>query len=111
MIIDNFDFDKILIDGKSQENILIYGISYKTLIGPKPSRINFDKIYWIIRIYDGTKYFLCGSEKYDAIYNRIRYLLSLKSSIADVFSHYHTKVKVDSYDSLPIKKDWLCIML
>ena len=45
MIIDNFDFDKILIDGKSQENILIYGISYKTLIGPKPSRINFDKIY------------------------------------------------------------------
>ena len=32
---EDFDFDNILIDEKSQENILIYDISYKTLIGFK----------------------------------------------------------------------------
>ena len=31
---------------------------------------------------------LFGSEKYEAIYNRIRYLTSLKSSITCIFSHY-----------------------
>ena len=46
-----------------------------------------------------------GPEKYDAIYNRIRCLISLKRCIIDVFSHYYAKIKVDSYDSLPIKKD------
>ena len=41
---ENFDFYKILIDKKSYENILIYDILYKTLIGAKPLRIRFDKI-------------------------------------------------------------------
>ena len=49
-------FDNILIDEKSQENILIYNISHKTLIGPKPLRIRFDKVNGFIRIYDGTMY-------------------------------------------------------
>ena len=57
-----------------------------------------------IRIYDGTRYLtLFGSEKY-AIYNRIRYLISLKSGITYISSHYFAKIKVDSYDSLPIEK-------
>ena len=46
----------ILRDKKSHENILIYDISYKTLIGPKPLRIRFDKINGFIIIYDGTRY-------------------------------------------------------
>ena len=55
-----------------------------------------------IGTYNGTRYLvLFGPEKYDAIYNRIRYLLSLKTSIRYVFSHYCTKIKVDCYDSLP----------
>ena len=45
-----------------------------------------------------------GSEKYEAIYNRIRYLISLKSGITYIFSHYFAKIKVDSYNSLPIEK-------
>ena len=77
----------------------------QNLIGPKPLRIRFDKIDRFIRIYDETRYLtLFGSEKYDTIYNRIRYLVSLKSSIAYIFSHYFGKIKVDSYDSLPIEK-------
>ena len=31
-------------------------------------------------------------------------LISLKQSITYVFSHYYTKMKVDSYDYLPIEK-------
>ena len=44
----------ILIDEKLSGNILIYGISYKILVGSKPLRLRFDKIDVIIRIYDGT---------------------------------------------------------
>ena len=40
----DFDIDNTLIDEKSQENILIYDISCKTLIGSKPLCIRFHKI-------------------------------------------------------------------
>ena len=40
--LEDFDLDSVLIDDKSLENILIYDISYKTLIDPKPLRIRFD---------------------------------------------------------------------
>ena len=84
---------------------MIYNISCKTLIEPKALRIRFDKIDGFIRIYDGTRYFtLIGSEKYDTICNRIRYLISLKHGITYIFSHYFAKIKVDSYDSLLIEK-------
>ena len=74
-----FDLDNILIDKKSYENILIYDISYKTLIDAKPLRIRFFKIDGITRIYDGTRYLtLFGSKEYEAIYNRITDLISQK---------------------------------
>ena len=34
--LEDFNLDNILISEKSHENILIYDISYKTLIGSKP---------------------------------------------------------------------------
>ena len=69
---EDFHFHNILIDEILHENILIYNISYKTLIGAKPLRIRFDKIDGFIRIYDGNKHLvLLGLEKYDSIYNRI----------------------------------------
>ena len=40
--LEDFDLDDILIDEKSRENILIYDISYKTLIGPKSLQIRLD---------------------------------------------------------------------
>ena len=71
--------DKTLIDEKSHENILIYDISYKTLIGAKPLGIRFNIIDGFIRIYDRNRYIkLLGSKKYDDIYNRIRYLRNLQ---------------------------------
>ena len=79
---------------KSYENILIYDISYKTLIGPKPLRIRFNQIDGFIRVCDGARSLvLFGPEKYDAIYKRIRCLISPKTSITYVFSHYYAKIK------------------
>ena len=72
--------------------------------------INYTKIFWFmtfrcfIRIYDGIRYLtLFGCEKYNAIYNKIRYLISLKRRITYIFSHYFAKTSVDSYDSLLIE--------
>ena len=56
------------MDKKSYRNILIYDISYKTLIGAKPLRIKFDKVDRLIRVYHGTWYLvLFGGEKCDLI--------------------------------------------
>ena len=41
--LEDIDFDNTLIDEKSLKNILIYNISYKTLIGLKPLRISLAK--------------------------------------------------------------------
>ena len=74
------------IDERSYKNILVYDISYKTLFGSKPLRIKFDEVDRFIRVYDGIRYVvLFGPEKYDAIYNRIRYLISQKIGITLVF--------------------------
>ena len=103
--LEDFDLDNVSIDQKSRKNVLIYEISYKTLVGSKPLRIRFDKIDGFIRFYDRTKYLtLFGSEKYDVIYDRIRYLINLKSGITCIFSDYFTKIKVDSYVFLPVEK-------
>ena len=78
------------------------------MIDPKPLRMRFDKIDAFIRIYEETRYLvLLGPKKYDAFYNRIRYLFRLKSSIMHILSHYFAQIKVDV---LPIK-NWPCIML
>ena len=45
------------MDEKSHENISIFDISYKALIGSKSLSIKFDKINVFIRIYDWTRYF------------------------------------------------------
>ena len=51
--IEDVDID-ILIDEKSYKNILVYSVSYKSLIDSKPLRIRLDKINGFIRVYDGN---------------------------------------------------------
>ena len=93
--IEFFDFDDILLDEKSYKNILLYDISYKYLIGAKPLRIRFDKVDGFIRVYDGTRYLvLFDPDKYDSIYHRIRYLLSLKSGITYFIFHNYARIKI-----------------
>ena len=77
-------------------------ISYKSLIDFKPLRIRFDEIDEFIRIYDETKnLFLFGNEKYDSIYNSIRYHWHYIITI----SHNYAAINVDSYDSLNSEKN------
>ena len=74
-------------------------------ISKKYLRIMFDNVYEFIRVYDGTKYLvLFAPEKYDAIYDRIRYFITLKSGITYIFSHSYVRIKSNSYDDLPQEK-------
>ena len=78
---------------------------HKILIDFKTLHIRFNKIDGFIRVYDGTRCLvLFESEKDDFIWNRIRYLINVKSDIIYVISHNCVKIKVDSYDSLPLEK-------
>ena len=100
----DFDIDNVLVGEKSFKNILVYDISHKTLMGAKPLHIRFDKIDGFIRVYDETRYLvLFGAEKYDFIYNRIRYLIGVTSGVIYTFFNDYARFKVDSYDSLPVK--------
>ena len=58
-----------------------------------------------IRDHDVTKCLtLLGPEKYNVVFDRIRYLIGLKSCSTYVDSHNYAKIKVDSADYLPLKK-------
>ena len=82
---------------------MIYDISYKTLIGPKPLHIRFNKADGFIRVYDGTRdLVLPGAEKYDSIYNSIRYLIGVKKGVIYVTFHTYEKFTTGSYDSLAL---------
>ena len=74
-------------------------------MGAKPLRIWFDKIDGFIKIYDGIRYLVSfASEKYNAIYGRINYLISEKSRIKYRINHNFARINIDSYNSLPIEK-------
>ena len=65
-----------------------------------------------IRAYDGNRHIaLFESEKCDSIYSSIRYLINVKSGITYIIAHDYAKIKVDSYDSLPLEKQWLFMFL
>ena len=99
------DFGNIFFNEIPYENVLVYNVSYKALIGAKLLRIRFDKVDGFIRGYDRTGYLvLFGPEKYDGIQNRIEYLVSEKISITYVSSHNYARIKIYSYDSLPLEK-------
>ena len=42
--VQRYHIDNILIDEKPYKNVLVYNISYKTLIDAKPLLIRFNKI-------------------------------------------------------------------
>ena len=73
-------FSNILLDKKWYHNISVYNISYKTLTGPKPFRIRFDKIDRFIISLDGKiKYLiLFDYGLFIKICDKIKYLISKK---------------------------------
>ena len=83
--IEDFDLNNILIDEKSYKHILAYNISYYVL--------NPIKQMDLLALF--------GREKYNSIYNRIRYLISVKGGVTYIISRNYPKIKVDSCNSLP----------
>ena len=62
-----------------------------------------DLLEFIIELYI-VNIILFGPQKYDVIYNRIRYLLSQKGGIRQVISHNYARIKDDSHDSSALEK-------
>ena len=55
-----------------------------------------DLLEFIMRYYIYYRYLvLFDSEKYKAVYNRIKYLISQRSGISYVIPHNYAKIKVD----------------
>ena len=105
MRVIDFGFSDISLDERFYENILIYDIPYKTLMGVKTLHICFEKIYGFIKIYDGITYLvLFASERYNAIYDRINYLIIEKSDIAYSINYNFARIRIGSDNSLPIEK-------
>ena len=96
------DFNNILLDKNSYKNSLIYNISYKTFMGEKPSHIWFNKIDGFIKIDNVVRYL--GLLKFNEVYERIKFLISEKSGITDSINYNFARIRIDSYNSLPIEK-------
>ena len=100
------NFGNILSDKKLYENVSVYDIFYKTLPGPKPLRIRFDKIDRFIRVCGGEFRHLSLFDYgfFDKICDKIKYLVNEKSDVTDSINHNFRKIRIDSYNSLSIEK-------
>ena len=75
-------------------------------MGPKPLRIRFHKIDGFIMVRGGElrNLVLFDYELFGKICDKIKYLISEKSDITDCINHNFGKIRIDSYNSLPIEK-------
>ena len=68
-------------------------------------RISFDKIDGFIKIHDKIRYFVLFDYGYcDKICESSKYLISEKSGITDSINDNFARIRIDSYDSLPVDK-------
>ena len=109
----DINFSDILLDEKLYESILVYDISYKTSMVPNLLRIRFDKIDGFIIVLDGKikHLILFDYGLFNEICDKIKYLISKKGGITNTINHNFGKIRIDSYNSLLIKRYWLFIML
>ena len=100
-------FSDILLDEKLYENISVYDISYKTLTGPKPLCIRLDEIDGFVRVSrsEFRHLVLFDNGLFDKICDKIKYLISEKIGITDSINHNFRKIRIDSYNSVPIEKN------
>ena len=72
--------------------------------------IRFDKIYGFIIPLDNKikRLVLFDYGLFDKICNKIKKLISEKSCINNSINHNFGKIRIDSYNSLPIKRIWTC---
>ena len=68
--------------------------------------IRFNKLDGFIRVRSGEfrHLILFDYGLFDKICDKIKYLISEKSSITDSINHSFGNIRIDSYNSLPIEK-------
>ena len=75
------------------------------IIDAKYLCIIFDKVDGVIRDYNGIQYLaLFGSEKYNSIFSKIRFLMKIKGGISYLVSRNYPKIETDSGNGLPLEK-------
>ena len=97
-------FSDIVLDKTFYENISVYDILYKTSTCLKPLCTKFDKIDGFIIVLGGKVKHLIIFDYglFNKICDKIKYLISKKSGIANSINHNFGKITIDSYNSLPI---------
>ena len=97
--IKDIDFDNILLHDRPYEKIRLWYF-LQNLDWCKTIRIMFDKVDRLIRVYNGATFWgVLDPEIYEAIYDRMRFLIGRKSSITCVISYNYAIIKIDLYDS------------
>ena len=93
--INYLGLDYILLDKRSYEYFDLSHCIWK-YIRCKIMLIIFAKVDGYIKKYDRTKYVLLfpSSEKYKAMFDRIRYFITLGSKISDVYTYKYMKTKL-----------------
>ena len=77
----------------------------KTFTGEKPLHIRFNKTDRFIKIHNNIRYLVLFDYGYcDKICDRIKCLISEKNGIIDSINHNFGRIRIDSYESLPIEK-------
>ena len=71
-------------------------------MGKKPLHIRLDKIDGFIEIYGVIRYLVLLGFK--EVYDKIKCLISEKSGITDNTDRNFARIRIDSYNSLPIGK-------
>ena len=99
----------ILLDKKSNKtykNTLTYSWHFiKNFYGCKTIAYLVRKIDGFTKIYDGIRYLvLFASERFNAIYNSIKHLISEKSGITDGINYNFARIRIDSDNFLPTQK-------
>ena len=79
----------------------------KTLMGAKSLCIWFDKIGGFIKTQNGIKRLVLFDYLwFDKICERVKNLINEKSGIRDSINHNFGKIRIDSYSSIPIRKNF-----
>ena len=73
-------------------------------MGKKRLRIWLDKIDGFIKIHNGIRCLVLDYSLFDKICNSIKYLISEKSGITDSINHNFERIRIGSYNYLPIEK-------
>ena len=77
----------------------------------KPLSIRFDKIDRTAKIYNGIRYLKLSNsynkvyhKTYNATFDKINYLIKGKFDITDSINHNFARIRIDSYNCLPVEK-------